>query len=41
MCYIVMCNKCDKKSWAGCGKHIELVKSQVPTDERCSHVRWD
>lgn len=35
MCRQVMCNKCGKPGWAGCGAHIEQVLGHVPKDERC------
>jgi hypothetical protein len=41
MCFIVNCKKCGKKTWMGCGKHVDLLKVNVPVDERCEHVNWD
>lgn len=35
MCRQVMCNKCGKPSWAGCGAHVEEVLGHVPKNERC------
>lgn len=37
MCRPVKCNKCGKTTWAGCGKHIDQVKSAVPASEWCGH----
>lgn len=35
MCRRVMCNKCGKPGWAGCGAHVEQVLGDVPESERC------
>lgn len=35
MCRRVVCKKCGKPSWVGCGAHIESVLGDVPADQRC------
>jgi hypothetical protein len=35
MCQRVQCSKCNKPTYAGCGRHIEQVLADVPRDERC------
>ena len=35
MCYPVQCSKCGKTTWAGCGKHKDMVMAKVPENERC------
>lgn len=35
MCYIVECGKCKKKSYGGCGMHVEAVFRDVPVEQRC------
>ncbi len=39
MCYPVKCEKCGKTTWAGCGKHKEMVMSKVPEKDRCKCKR--
>lgn len=39
MCYPVKCEKCGKTTWAGCGKHKDMVMSKVPEKERCTCPR--
>lgn len=36
MCRAVTCKVCGKTTWAGCGKHIDQVKAQVPQGQWCS-----
>ena len=36
MCYPVPCQKCGKTTWAGCGKHKDMVMAKVPENERCT-----
>ena len=33
------CEKCEKPTWKGCGKHIEQALKDVPEDERCKCPR--
>ncbi|KAH9884578.1 hypothetical protein F4778DRAFT_762703 [Xylariomycetidae sp. FL2044] len=36
MCYSATCPTCSKKSWRGCGSHIESALSGVPEDQWCA-----
>lgn len=38
MCRRVVCQKCGKPTFAGCGAHVEQVLADVPVAERC-HCR--
>ncbi len=35
MCQRVTCNSCGKPTYAGCGRHIEQVLGNVPSEKRC------
>ena len=35
MCRQVMCSRCEKASWAGCGQHVNQVLAGVPKNQRC------
>ena len=35
MCDQVICRKCNKPTWAGCGQHIEQVLANVAKADRC------
>ncbi len=35
MCFIKKCVKCGKKSWSGCGMHLENLFRKISYDERC------
>ncbi len=39
MCTRVICTKCKKYTWSGCGKHIEEALKGVPPDQRCQCIR--
>lgn len=39
MCFKTECEKCEKPTWKGCGKHIEQALKDVPEDERCKCPR--
>ena len=39
MCYPVPCKKCGKTTWAGCGKHKDMVMAKIPEDQRCTCKR--
>lgn len=39
MCEQVICTKCGKPTWRGCGEHIELALADVPVPERCACPR--
>ena len=35
MCRAVTCRVCGKTTWAGCGSHVEAVRSSVPAGQWC------
>ncbi len=35
MCQRVQCSSCGKPTYAGCGRHVEAVLGDVPTEKRC------
>lgn len=35
MCYKMICTRCKKITWGGCGKHIESALKGVPLNQRC------
>lgn len=35
MCRPVQCRVCGLTTWAGCGRHVDAVKAQVPAAQRC------
>ena len=35
MCRRIICKRCNRPSWAGCGAHIEQVLGDVPKAQRC------
>ncbi|MEI2820753.1 MAG: hypothetical protein V9E81_11310 [Marmoricola sp.] len=35
MCRAVVCRKCGKTTWAGCGMHVNQVLAGVPKSQRC------
>jgi hypothetical protein len=35
MCRPVRCRTCAKTTWAGCGQHIDQVRSSVPAGDWC------
>ena len=39
MCYEVKCDKCGKRTWAGCGRHKDSVMVNIPENERCECPR--
>ena len=39
MCRAITCQKCQRPSWAGCGRHVEQVLGHVPPAERCQCER--
>jgi hypothetical protein len=39
MCYPVVCKKCGKTSWGGCGAHVQSVMQGIPEDKRCKCER--
>ena len=48
MCAEVTCRKCGRRSWRGCGQHVEPVLGHVAPADRCrcrdqvaqKKVRW-
>ena len=36
MCRSTTCRTCGKKSWAGCGQHVDQVMAGVPKGQRCA-----
>ena len=36
MCRAVTCKTCSKTTWAGCGQHVSMVKSGVPSSQWCN-----
>lgn len=41
MCRPTTCKVCGKTTWAGCGQHINQVKSQVPPQNWCDGQHTD
>ncbi|KAI0988018.1 hypothetical protein GJ496_010191 [Pomphorhynchus laevis] len=41
MCFEVECKKCGKLTWAGCGKHIDKVMSNIEEEFRCTCDKSD
>ena len=35
MCRAVTCRTCGKRTWAGCGQHVDQVMAGVPKAQRC------
>lgn len=35
MCFPVVCPRCKKTTWDGCGMHVDEVMSKVPEEQRC------
>jgi len=35
MCKKIVCEKCKKPTWTGCGLHIEKTLADVKPEERC------
>ncbi len=35
MCTAVLCQRCGKTTWAGCGDHIEEALAGIPTGDLC------
>jgi len=36
MCYPVVCPRCQKTGWDGCGMHVDDVMAEVPAEQRCT-----
>jgi hypothetical protein len=39
MCHRIRCTRCDKATWAGCGRHVEEALEGVPPEKRCQCPR--
>jgi hypothetical protein len=39
MCLRVQCERCDKPTWRGCGRHVEEALAGVAAEDRCSCPR--
>jgi len=35
MCSPAQCNRCGKRSWRGCGQHVDQVMAGVPRSQQC------
>uniref|UniRef100_A0A0D9VXA9 Uncharacterized protein n=1 Tax=Leersia perrieri TaxID=77586 RepID=A0A0D9VXA9_9ORYZ len=40
MCRQVKCGTCGKSTWAGCGRHVASVHSQIPEGQHCACRDW-
>ncbi|KAF0909982.1 hypothetical protein E2562_001232 [Oryza meyeriana var. granulata] len=40
MCREVKCETCGKSTWAGCGRHVASVHSQIADGQHCSCRGW-
>ncbi|KAJ3671662.1 hypothetical protein LUZ60_007741 [Juncus effusus] len=40
MCYEAKCNKCQKTTWQGCGRHVASVYRQIPEGQHCMCKSW-
>lgn len=36
MCRPTTCRTCKKITWAGCGQHVDMVRSTVPASNWCN-----
>jgi len=36
MCSPARCNRCGKKTWTGCGKHVDSVMAGVAPAQQCA-----
>ena len=41
MCRAIQCRVCRKKTWAGCGQHVQAVMAGVAADDRCRCTEAD
>ena len=39
MCVKVICQKCNKWTWKGCGNHVQSVLNGVPKEQICACPR--
>nr|KYP38235.1 hypothetical protein KK1_040529 [Cajanus cajan] len=40
MCIRVLCRKCGKYSWAGCGSHLNIVYKSIQEGNHCMCRSW-
>jgi len=40
MCYRVLCQKCGKYSWGGCGEHLASVYKNIEEGNHCMCRSW-
>lgn len=40
MCYRVLCRRCGKYSWGGCGKHLRSVYGSIEEGNHCMCRSW-
>uniref|UniRef100_A0A0E0GRP2 Uncharacterized protein n=1 Tax=Oryza nivara TaxID=4536 RepID=A0A0E0GRP2_ORYNI len=40
MCRQVKCETCGKSTWAGCGRHVASVHSQIADGQHCACRAW-
>ncbi|PRW50929.1 hypothetical protein C2E21_5592 [Chlorella sorokiniana] len=40
MCHQFWCVKCRKKTWVGCGRHIDSALAGVSEEDRCHCKAW-
>ena len=36
MCSPVVCNRCNKVTWSGCGMHVDEAMANVPREQQCT-----
>jgi hypothetical protein len=36
MCHRIVCSRCGKAGWAGCGRHVEQALAGIPPQQRCT-----
>jgi len=39
MCMPATCKQCGKRTWRGCGQHVDQVMAGVPRSEHCTCSR--
>ncbi|KAL2333647.1 hypothetical protein Fmac_014860 [Flemingia macrophylla] len=40
MCFTVLCKKCGKYSWGGCGNHLTTVYKSIEEGNHCMCRPW-
>lgn len=41
VCSPVLCGRCRKVTWAGCGRHRSSVRGRFPSHELCECTSWE